>query len=65
MIKTLENHLKLYRLKAGLTQKQVAQRLNSQCENRISHWEKGQAMPNVRNLIRLCEIYNVSPKDIY
>lgn len=59
------NNLKEYRLKAGLTQKQVAKLLSMQCEDRLSHWENGQAMPSVKNLFRLCEVYKASPNEIY
>lgn len=54
------NNLKEYRLKAGLTQKQVAEKLGMQCEDRISHWEKGKAMPSVKNLLLLCQVYKIS-----
>ena len=58
------NKLKECRLKAGYTQKQVAEKLGLQCEDRLSHWENGQAMPSVRNLMKLCEVYKVLPNDI-
>lgn len=53
------NRLREHRLKAGLTQKQVAEKLGLKCEDRLSHWERGQAMPSVRNLFKLCEIYKI------
>lgn len=59
------NKLKELRVKAGITQKEVAKKLNLDCENRISRWEKGLAMPNVKNLVRLCEIYKVGLTEIY
>lgn len=59
------NKLKEYRLKAGLTQKQVADILKMQCEDRLSHWERGQAMPSVQNLFRLTRLYKVRPEDLY
>lgn len=46
------NNLKEYRLKTGLTQKQVTKLLDLQCEDRLSHWEKGKAMTSVKNLLR-------------
>ncbi len=58
------NKLKYYRLQAGLTQKQVAELLGMQCEDRLSHWERGQAMPSVKNLMRLCEVYKINVKDL-
>jgi transcriptional regulator with XRE-family HTH domain len=59
------NTLKEYRLKAGLTQKQVAGKLGMQCENRLSRWEQGLAIPTVVNLLKLCRIYNILPNQLY
>ncbi|MBN8675427.1 MAG: helix-turn-helix transcriptional regulator [Chitinophagales bacterium] len=59
------NNLKEYRLKAGLTQKQVAKTLGMQCEDRLSHWENGQAMPSVSNLLKLAKIYKTLPSNLY
>jgi transcriptional regulator with XRE-family HTH domain len=59
------NKLKEYRLKAGLTQKQVAEKLGLQCEDRLSHWERGQGMPSVLNLIKLSRIYKGTSNDLY
>ena len=56
----MKNNLKKYRLEAGLTQKQVAEKLGMQCEDRISHWERGQAMPSVGNLIKLSTVFKIS-----
>lgn len=58
------NKLKDYRVKAGLTQKQVAEKLGMQCEDRISHWEKGTALPNIKNLFKLSKIYKMPVKKI-
>ena len=61
----MKNNLKKYRLKAKLTQKQVAEMLELDCENRLCRWESGQAMPSVKNLFRLCEIYKITPHQLY
>lgn len=61
----MENKLKELRIKQGLTQKQVAEILKLDCENRISRWEKGLAMPSIKNLIRLSKIYGVTLSEIY
>lgn len=60
----IQNKLKECRLKCGYTQKQVAEKLELQCEDRISHWERGQAMPSVKNLIRFSRILNVSVEQL-
>lgn len=61
----IPNNLKEYRLKVGLTQKQVAEMMGLKCEDRISHWEKGYASPSVLNLLKLCEIYRISAGELY
>jgi transcriptional regulator with XRE-family HTH domain len=61
----IPNNLKEFRLKAGLTQKQVAEMLGLQCEDRLSHWEKGIAMPNIINLMKLMKIYNTNLESLY
>ena len=59
------NNLKEYRLKAGLTQKQVAEKMGLQCEDRLSHWEKEVAVPSIANLFKISKIYDVLPFDVY
>jgi len=59
------NNLRLYRKQAGLFQKEVAQLLKLDCTDRISHWEKGTAVPSLINLFRLAAIYKTSPQDLY
>ena len=61
----MENKLKELRLKCGYTQKQVAEILGLKCEDRISHWEKGQAMPSIENLFKLSKLLNVKIENIY
>jgi transcriptional regulator with XRE-family HTH domain len=62
---TQPNNLKSMRIKRNLTQKQVATYLNMQCEDRLSHWEKGKAYPNIQNLFRLCRLYEVKVEELY
>jgi len=61
----IANNLKEYRLKAGLTQKQVATRLGFASEERISHWEKGNNVPNIFNLMKLCKTYEATFEMLY
>jgi transcriptional regulator with XRE-family HTH domain len=60
-----QNNLKKLRLERGLLQKDVAQHLGLQCQDRLSHWEVGRSYPSVPNLLKLCEIYNVGLTDLY
>ena len=61
----MENKLKELRKQKGYTQKQVAAMLGLQCENRLSHWEMGTAVPSVKNLFKLCKIYVAKIDEIY
>ncbi len=61
----LSNRLRELRKQQGLTQKQVALLMGFKIEDRISHWEKGIAVPGLQNLFRLCSLYNVTPMYIY
>lgn len=64
-VKYPNNTLKEYRVRSGLTQEQVSQKLNMQCEGRLSRWEKGLSVPSVSNLGKLSQIYQVSPAVLY
>jgi DNA-binding XRE family transcriptional regulator len=59
------NTLKEHRLKANLKQKEVATLLGFKSEDRISHWEKGQSLPSVINLIKICRVYRVKIEEVY
>jgi len=59
------NNLKLYRLKSGLTQRQVAELIGVNNEERVCHWEKGRNVPNALNLIRLTKIFKTKSDDLY
>lgn len=59
------NNLKEYRLKAGLTQKQVAYILGFATEDRICLWEKGRNIPNLINLLKLSSLYRATPMQLY
>lgn len=59
------NNLKEFRLKAGLTQKEVCQKLGFTNEVALCHWEQGKNIPNLINLFKLSAIYKVSPNKLY
>jgi transcriptional regulator with XRE-family HTH domain len=62
---SIPNRLRKHRRLRGLTQRQVAQLLGVRHANRISQWEKGLAMPDSLNLIKLAAIYRTYPNDLY
>ena len=51
--------LKALRINAGLTQKEVADRLGKSNKT-ISNWENGISFPEPKDIDALCELYNVS-----
>ena len=51
------------RTQAKLTQLQLAEMLNYS-DKAVSKWERGEAIPDLRVLIRLSEIYGISLDDI-
>ncbi|MFM2226446.1 MAG: helix-turn-helix protein [Bacteroidota bacterium] len=60
-INTLAQRRKIF----GLTQQQVADALTMTSSDRISHWEKGKAIPNLVNLFRICALYKCLPHELY
>lgn len=51
------------RKEAGLTQAQLAQRLNI-TDRAVSKWETGRAMPDSSIMLALCEVLNISVNDL-
>lgn len=64
-MKTIQNNLRHYRELKGLTQQQVADYLGFKSSSRIAKWEKGVMYPHVRHFVRLVELFEVTPKEIY
>jgi transcriptional regulator with XRE-family HTH domain len=63
--KQIQNNLKECRNKTGLTQQQVAEKLEFKSTNRICRWEKGKAYPSIPNLFKLGQIYGVAVEEFY
>ena len=63
MDKKFCNNLKELRKACGLTQKQVAQRLNV-VESCYANWEQGRTEPSISMLRKLGIIFNTSLDDI-
>jgi transcriptional regulator with XRE-family HTH domain len=60
------NKLRQYRLKMGLSEKQVAVYLGFKNEKVIMGWESGNAMPkNALYIIMLATMYHVHIQDLY
>ncbi len=59
------NRLQTFRKSAGLKQQQVASILGLNNPTSVSDWENERQMPNGTNLIKLCILYDTTPKEIY
>lgn len=57
------NNLKLYRIKANLTQEQVANALNIP-RTQLVRYEMGKNEIPIRYLLELCKLYKVTPNEI-
>ncbi|MDE7330211.1 MAG: helix-turn-helix domain-containing protein [Clostridia bacterium] len=59
----ISKNLVALRTKAHLTQLQLAEMLNYS-DKAVSKWERGEAVPDIRVLVRIAEIYGVTLDDI-
>ncbi len=60
---TIAGNLVHLRTQAKLTQLQLAEKLNYS-DKAVSKWERGEAIPDLRVLIQLAEIYGITVDDI-
>ncbi|MDE7306107.1 MAG: helix-turn-helix domain-containing protein [Clostridia bacterium] len=60
---TIAKNLIQLRTQAHLTQLQLAEKLNYS-DKAVSKWERGEAIPDVRVLVQLARLYNISVDDI-
>ena len=60
---TIAKNLVQLRTNSRLTQLQLAEKLNYS-DKAVSKWERGEAIPDIRVLIKLAEIYNITVDDI-
>jgi transcriptional regulator with XRE-family HTH domain len=59
----LGKKIKVMRIKRGLTQKQLADRLGVKQQN-VSDWERGERSPSVKNLKKLADVLNCRIDDL-
>ena len=55
---TLAGKLKQFRLRSGLTAKQVGERIGKS-DKTVSGWEHGRGQPDADMLFQLCELYGI------
>ena len=58
-----KENLKKLRKQTGLTQKDIALKLNV-VESCYANWEQGRTEPNIETLKKLCEILEVSADEL-
>jgi transcriptional regulator with XRE-family HTH domain len=61
----IKNTITEYRVKAGISQNELARRMGFKSNNRISRWENGLARPSSDNLLELASILNIDPRLLY
>ena len=57
------NRIRKYRKESGLTQEQLAEKINV-TKSRVSNWEQGINRPDADILGAICRALNVSPSDL-
>ncbi|MDE6728034.1 MAG: helix-turn-helix domain-containing protein [Oscillospiraceae bacterium] len=53
------NNLKYFRKKNGYTQEQVAEKIGVS-RQAVAKWERGEALPDIENVVALADIYGVT-----
>lgn len=53
------NNLKFFRKKNGYTQEQIAEKIGVS-RQAVAKWEKGEALPDIDNIMALADIYEVT-----
>lgn len=61
----LARYLKAARVKAGLTQKEVSDRLNYKTSQFVSNWERGHSIPPLNALKTIAKLYKVNLNDLF
>lgn len=61
----IPNGLRKHRLKMGLTQKDVANKLGFKSTNRLVRWEQGNSFPCIKNLLKLSVLYATLCDQLY
>lgn len=56
--------LREYREKSNLSQREIADRLNISQPYYWS-WENGKGLPDAKQILELCEVFNCSPNDLF
>lgn len=61
--KELPRRIKVERAKNDMKQSDLAERLGiNQCQ--VSHWEAGGNIPTLYYILKICEIFKISPNEL-
>ena len=58
------NHIREYRLRAGLSQRSLARHVG-RGRNAVSSWERGQTLPSVPNLMLMAKVLGTLAEALY
>lgn len=62
---TIPNRLRIYRIRYGYSQHDLARLLGLRTTSQISQWENGSIMPSATNLFKLSILYRTIPNELY
>lgn len=60
----MRNNIKKLRTETGLTQEELAERLDV-CQQAVAKWENGYATPRIEKLIELAKLLGCSIDDLF
>ena len=60
----IKNRIRTYRLKRGLTQKDVSILLGYKNQSLLSHWENDKKTPTLKNFFKLASILKIFPAEM-
>ncbi len=63
MSEYFRKNLKFLRVKKGLSQNQLAKRINKD-RSSIAYWELGKSEPSIENVIKICQVLDVPIFDL-
>ena len=60
----IKNRIRTYRLKRGLSQKDVANLVGHKSQTLISYWENDKKTPTLKNFFKLASILKIFPAEM-
>jgi len=65
MKRPIKNNIRTFRMRRGLSQKEVARLLGHRNQSLLSHWENGNKLPSLMNLFKLSAALKVPGELLY